>query len=151
MVSAERAFVSDARLAFAVLKWAHYPVLRRVFGVPREQANLLTFALALTAANATYDVLRRIIRHPWPLSGPDTGVAAFLVREAGFGIAGPKAREVQFFGILIAAAAVGGLTLPGMRRALHGIRVAEQRVGLQRRSIYGAAQASARSARTASA
>jgi hypothetical protein len=140
MVSAQRAFLSDARLTLAVLNQGRYPVLSRMFGVPREQANLLTFVLLLTAANATYDTLRRIIRHPWPLSGTDTGITTFLVREAGFGIAGPKAREVQFFGTLIAVAGIGGLTLPGIRRALHGVHVAEQRVGQQRRRIYGAAQ-----------
>jgi hypothetical protein len=62
------------------------------------------------------------------------------VREAGFGIAGPKAREVQLFGALIAVAEIGGLALPGIRRGLHSIHVAEQRVGQQRRRIYGAAQ-----------
>ena len=145
MVSAERAFVSDAGLTLAVLNRARYPVLSRMFGVSRGQANLLTFVLALTAANATYDTLRRIIRHPWPMSGPDTGITTFLVREVGFGIGGPGAREVQFFGTLIAVAGIGGLTLPGMRRALHSIHVAEQRVGQQRRRIYGAAQRAARS------
>jgi len=139
MVGAGRAFLSDARLTLALLNGARYPLLGRVFGVPRAQANLLTFVLALAAANATYDTLRRVIRHPWPLSGTDTGIMTFLVREAGFGIAGPKAREVQFFGILIAVAGIGRVALPGMRRAAHGIHIAEQRVGQQRRRIYGAA------------
>ena len=140
MVSAKRALLYDARLTLAVLRRARYPVLSRMFGVSREQSNLLTLVLALTAANATYDTLHRIIRRPWPLSGADTGIAAFLVREAGFGIAGPKAREVQFFGALIAVAGIGRLALPGVRSALHGVHVAEQRVGQQRRRIYGAAQ-----------
>jgi hypothetical protein len=98
-----------------------------MFGVSREQANLLTFVLALNAANATHDVLQRILRHPWPLSGGDTGIAVFLVREAGFGIAGQKAREVRLFGALIAVAAIGGVTRLGIRRALHSFHVAEQR------------------------
>jgi hypothetical protein len=139
MVGAGRAFLSDVRLTLAVLNGARYPLLRRGFGVPREQANLLTFVLALVAANATYDTLRRFIRHPWPLSGTDTAITSFLVREAGFGIAGPKAREVQFFGTLIAVAGIGRVALPGIRRAVHNIHTAEQRVGQQRRRIYGAA------------
>jgi hypothetical protein len=151
LVSGGRAFVSDAGLAVAVLDGARYPILTRLFGVPREQANLLTFVLALTAANATYDVVRRVIRHPWPLSGTDTGIATFLVRETGFGIAGPKAREVRFFGVLIAAAGIGGLSLPSIRRALHGVHVAEQRVAQQRRRIYGAAQLAADQGRQSSA
>lgn len=144
MVSAERAFLSDARLAMTVLNELRYPLLRRMFGVSREQSNLLTFVLALGAARTTFDVARRIVRHPWPLDGPDTGIAVCLVREGGFGIAGPKAREIKWFGALIAVAGVGGLTLPGLRRALHGLHIAEQRVGEQRMRIYGAAQRRAR-------
>ena len=62
------------------------------------------------------------------------------VREAGFAIAGPKARETHLFGSLIAVAAIGSLTLPGIRRAAHSARVTAQRVGQQRMRIYGAAQ-----------
>lgn len=139
-VSAGRAFVSDARLAFGVLNEARYPVLRYVFGVSRAEVNLLTFVLAVGAANATYEALRRFIRHPWPLDRADTAFAGFFVREIGFGIAGPKAREIDRYGALIAVAAIGSVTLPGARRALHAMRVAEQRVGQQRMRVYGAAQ-----------
>lgn len=145
-VSAERAFVSDARLALTVLNELRYPALRRMFGVSREQANLLTFVLALMAARGSYDLARQVLRIRWPLSGPDTAIVGVLVREAGFAMAGPKAREVQLGGALIAFAAVGGLTLPGLRRALRGLHELEQRVREQRRRIYGSAQARARHA-----
>lgn len=135
--SAERAFLSDARLVLSLLNRARYPVLTRVFGVSPTEVNLLTFVLAVGAANATYDAARRFIRHPWPLDGPDTAAAGFLVREVGFRIAGPQAREVDQFGALIAIAAISSLTLPGVRRALHDIRVAAQLVGRQRMRIYG--------------
>jgi hypothetical protein len=138
-VSAERAFVSDVRLVLAVLNQARYPLLRRVFGVSRDQANLLTFVLALSVTSATYDALRRFIRHPWPLDGPETAMAAAVVREAGFGIGGPKIGQAHVFGALIALAAMKGLTLPEVRRALHGLHVAEQRIGEQRKRIYGVA------------
>jgi hypothetical protein len=125
-------------------------VLRRVFGVSSAQVNLLTFALAVTAANATYGVARRIIRHPWPLDGPDTAIVGFLVQETGFRIAGPKAREMERFGMLIAVAAIGRLTLPGVRRALHDTRVAAHRVEQQRMRIYGVAQSEERQRTAAS-
>ena len=92
-VSAERAFASDVRLVLAVLNQARYPLMRRVFGVSREQVNLLTFVLALSAAGATFEAIQRFIRHPWPLDGPDTAIAAAVVREAGFGIAGPNEKR----------------------------------------------------------
>jgi hypothetical protein len=146
MVSAQRALVSDARLAFTVLNELRYPALRRMFGVSREQANLLTLVLALMAAHETYDITRKILRIRWPLNGPDNAIAGVLLREAGFAIAGPKAREVKLGGALIALAAVGSLTLPGLRRALHNLHMLEQRVGQQRQRVYGAAQRSAREA-----
>lgn len=145
--SAERAFLSDARVVLALLNWARYPVVSRIFGVSRAQVNLLTFVLALSATTATYDAARRItrqfIRHPWPLSGVDTAIAGSFVREAGFAIAGPRAREVKFFWGLVAVAAVGRLAAPGMRRELHRIHVAEQRVAEERMEFWGTAQPAA--------
>jgi hypothetical protein len=139
-VSVERALANDARLAYTVLNELRYPALGRAFGIPREQANLLTFVLALSAAGATYDALARFIRHPWPFDRADTEIGVFLMREAGFGIAGPKAREVKFFGVLIAVTAIGGLTVPSLRRAIHSARLAAERIGEQRRRVYGVAQ-----------
>jgi hypothetical protein len=150
-ISAQRAMASDARLAYSVLNELRYPALGRAFGVPREQANLLTFVLALSAAGATYDALARFIRHPWPFDRADTEIGVFLVREAGFGLAGPKAREVKFFGVLIAVSAIGGLSLPSLRRALHSAHLAMERVGEQRRRIYGVAQQRADQVREAAA
>jgi hypothetical protein len=137
-VSAERAFVSDVGVALAVLNWGRYQAMMRVFGVPREQVNLLTFVLALGAGDATYTAVQRI-RHPWRPSRLDTGIAGSLIREGAFAIAGPKAREVKWFLPLIGFAAVAGAT-PGLRRALHRIHVAEQRVGQERMRFWGAAQ-----------
>jgi hypothetical protein len=138
-VSAERAFLCDVRLVLAALNQARYPLMRRAFGVSREQVNLLTFVVALSVAGATYDVIARFLRHPWPLDGAETAMAAAVVREAGFGIAGPKIRQTHVFGALIAIVAMKGLALPGLRRALHSAHVVEQRIGRQRESIYGAA------------
>jgi hypothetical protein len=135
-VSAERAFVSDAGMALAVLNWARYRVVMRVFGVPQEQVNLLTFVLALGAADTTYSAVQRL-RHPWRPSRVDSAIAGSLLREGAFAIAGPKAREVKLFCTLVALAAIGSAT-PGLRRALHKIHVAEQRVGQERMRFWGA-------------
>jgi hypothetical protein len=140
MVSAQRAILSDARVAVRVLNWGRYRVLTGMFGVSRDQVNLLTLVLAVGAASATYDAGRRIVRHPWPLSGVDTAIAGSLVRELGFAIAGPSAREIKFFWGLVAVAGVGGLAGPGMRSAVHRFRVAERRLGQQRMRFWGAAR-----------
>lgn len=115
--------------------------MKRVFGVSQDQVNLLTVILGVSAAAAAYDAARRIIRVPWPLDdGFDTAATFFVMREGGFALAGPRARDTQLFGALIAAAAIGSVTLPGMRRAAHTIRVTARQVGEQRMRIYGAAQ-----------
>jgi hypothetical protein len=137
-VSAERAFLNDVRLTLALLNWARYPILHRMFGISREQVNILTFILALSAADATYEVVRRFIRHPWPLDGADSLIAAFILREGGFTLAGPKARDKQLFGTLIVVAGVGSLVVARVRRVLHRLHVAERRVGEERMRIYGA-------------
>jgi hypothetical protein len=140
-VSAERAFLSDAGVALALLNWARYRVVMRVFGVPHEQVNLLTFVLALGAADTTYSAVQRI-RHPWRPSRVDSAIAGSLIREGAFALAGPKAREVKLFCTLVALAAIGSST-PGLRRALHKIRVAEQRVGQERMRFWGEGQRAA--------
>ena len=139
-ISAGHVFLSDARLAAGVLNQARYRSLSRVFGVSREEANLLTFVLALGAAGAAHETARRIVRGPFRWSGSDAALGGFLVREAGFGIAGPAAREVPLFGTLVAVAMIGGLGIPQLRRGLRGIRATEHRVREQRMRIYGAAQ-----------
>ena len=134
-VSAERAFLFDVRLVLAVLNQARYPVFRRVFGVSPEQVNVLTFVLALSLAGATLEAIDRFIHHPWPLDAADTAIAAAVMREGGFGLAGQEIRKTHLFGGLIAVAAIGSITLP----AIHQIRVTARRIGEQRMRIYGAA------------
>jgi hypothetical protein len=141
-VSAERAFLSDAGVALAVLNWARYRVVMRVFGVPREQVNPLTLVLALGAADTTYGAVQRI-RHPWRPSRVDSAIAGSLIREGAFALAGPKAREVKLFCTLVALAAIASST-PGLRRALHKIHVAEQHVGQERMRFWGEGQRAAR-------
>ena len=51
---AGRLLLADSRLTFAVLNDARYRTLNGVFGVSREQANLLTFVLLVGAADAAY-------------------------------------------------------------------------------------------------
>src|SRR3954451_931576 len=124
---AARVFASDARVVLALANHARYLALRRVFGVSREQANLLTFVLALGATQAGYTTARRVVQSPLHLSGTDVGLGAFAVREAALVVAGPTARDVPGLGVLVAFAMIGGLAFPSLRRAAHGARIAEQR------------------------
>ncbi len=133
-----RVFVADVRLTAAALNELRQMALRRVFGVSRQQADALTFVLALTAADATLRTARRVRYAPRP-SGGDAAMGGFLLREAALGIAGPGAREFPFAGALLAGAMLGGIALPELRRAAHGLREAERRVRGPRMRAYAAA------------
>ena len=142
-MGAGRVFLSDSRLALGVLNYARHLVLRRYFGVSREQANLLSFILTLGMAEGTLRTTRRMLRGPFPLSRDDALIGRYLVREGGLSIAWPGAREVPLFGTLLAFGMLGGLAVPEVRRALRGLRSAEHRVREQRMRIYGVAQRAA--------
>jgi hypothetical protein len=139
---AGQVFLGDARLAVAALNQGRHLAVTRVFGVPREQANLLTFVLALGAASGASATARRVVRGPFALSGSDATIGGILIREAVLGIAGPAARKVPLAGTILTVAMLGAL-VPGLRRTAHSIHAAELRVRRQRMSVYTAARSAA--------
>jgi hypothetical protein len=133
-----RLFVTDSRLALAVLNHLRYRALNRVFGVSRDHANLLTVVLLLSAAEGAYEAARRV--SGMRVSGPGAALAGFALRDAALGVAGPSAREVPGFGTLVVFAMLGGLAAPGVRRAAERMRAAEGRVRRARIRRYVAAR-----------
>jgi hypothetical protein len=138
-------FLADSRLLFVVLNQLRYLALRRVFGVSREQANLLTLVLLIVGTHGTLTTARRVVRAPLQLSGADAAISAFTLREGAIGVSGPAAGEVSPFGTLMAIAIVGGLALPTIRRAGHRLRAAERRLRALRESQYATARGAIRS------
>src|SRR6058998_1884539 len=84
--------LADSRLAGMLLNQGRYALLQRVFGVPREHANAVTFAILLTLGSAAAAKTGEIMRSPFHPSDFATG--AFLARSGAVGIAGPKTGEV---------------------------------------------------------
>src|SRR4051794_26242637 len=119
---AGRLFLIDSRIAFAVLNQARYFALNRMFGTSREQANVLTAVLAVTAAGAAYESGQRMLRAPLRVSGADMAMGGFALREAALGVVGPGYRNVPGLGALVAFALVGSLGVPRLRRAGGGVR-----------------------------
>jgi hypothetical protein len=142
-------FLADSRLLLIVLNQLRHLALRRAFGVSREQANLLTFVIALGVTEASVETARRVVRAPFPLTRGDAIFGGLLMREAGFSLAGPAARAVPGFGALVAVAMVGGVAVPGLRRAIRGARSAEHRIRQQRLAMYNAARTAAEQVRGA--
>jgi hypothetical protein len=121
-------FRTDSRLALAMLNHLRYQALNRVFGVSRDQANVLTVVLLLGAADGTYEAARRISGIRLGVSGGDAALGAIALRGAALGVAGPGVRQVPGAGTLLAVALLGGLAAPSVRRMAHRARAAEQRL-----------------------
>jgi hypothetical protein len=120
--------LADSRLALAVLNHLRYQALNKAFGTSREQANLLTAIVVLGAADAVYATGRRVAGTRPPLTRSDAAIGAVALRDATLGVAGPGNRAVPGFETLVMVAVVGGLAVPTLRRAAHGMHVAEQRL-----------------------
>jgi hypothetical protein len=142
---AGRLFLTDARLALALLNSARYPTLNRLFGASREQANVVTFFVALVAADATYRTARRVFRAPFGMTGTDVVLGGFALSEAASGVTGPPSRDVPQFGTLVAGAVLASLAAPGLRRAARRAREAEARVRRERITRYRESSARAAS------
>jgi hypothetical protein len=121
--------LSDARLAFNVVNHVRYEALERAFGVSREQANVLTFVLLVSAGDIAYEAGKKVLRvPPVKIGGSDAALGALAAREAALSAVGPGIREIPGLGTLLAIAFLGGVSLPAVRRAAHRLRVAEQRL-----------------------
>ena len=121
-------FITDSRLVLAVLNHLRYQAFNRAFGMSREQTNVLTAVLLLSAADGAYGATRRITGMRPHVSGSDAALGGFAVRGAALGFAGPAARQIPGFGALVAFAVLGGLATPGLRRTAQRMRAAEQRL-----------------------
>jgi hypothetical protein len=94
----------------------------------RQQANVLTLVLLLSAADGAYEAARRMTGAHLRVSGSDATLGAFALRGAALGVAGLIGREVPGLGALVAFAMLGGLVAPGLRRTAQAVRAAEQRL-----------------------
>ena len=119
-------FLTDARLYLGVANHLRHQALGRVFGLSREQSNVLTVVALLGAADAVYEGGRRLgaIRPPVPSSNAALG--ALALRDAAIGAVAPASRGVPGFGGLVTIAVLGGLAAPALRRAAHRMHIAEQ-------------------------
>jgi hypothetical protein len=133
-------FLADSRLAFAVLNHVRVRTLQRVFGISREQANLLTMVLLLTGTGTALTTAGRVVKAPLRISGMDVVIGGFAMREAAMGVSGPAAAEISPFATLITIALLGGLAMPRLRRSLRRMREIEHRVRLLRERQYASAR-----------
>jgi hypothetical protein len=128
---------ADLRLGLLLANEARHRTIERLFGVSRDQANLLTLIALGVAAQATHDQLKRMLKAPGGPNRGDTFLAVGVVNGLLHELAGESADEVPFFGPLVALALVGSVSRPYASRLLHDVRSASQELRGSFRHRYG--------------
>ena len=127
-LSSARLFLGDSIIALGLLNEARHRTIQGVFGVRRDQVNLMTAIAALTLAEAAHQKTERLrsgLRVP---TRGDVILADGLLNALGRGIAGPYARETPFFTALIGAAAVGAVAARVLQHSSRDIKAASHRI-----------------------
>lgn len=132
-----RLLLSDIRTTFLIANEARHRVIARLFPVPRDQENLLTFVAVLALADALREWWRRLHRVPGVATFGDVFLAASAAREVLYNLAGPSSREPPMIGDLLALAVVGGAAGPAVVKSLHGIRSGSHRMSVGFHNRYG--------------
>jgi hypothetical protein len=117
-----RLFFGDAAIVFMLLNDVRHRTVTRVFGVSRDDSNLVTVLAIGSAAVAVHGTAARVrAMRPHP-SRSDGLIGASVLREVALGIAGEPSRAVPAAGALIGLALVGKSSRPMVRRTLRTTR-----------------------------
>jgi hypothetical protein len=131
-----RLFLADARLALAIANHVRYMALERTLGITRQQANVVSFVLAVAALDWAYEAAHRVARLPLPVSTDSAALGAIGLSGPVGRMAGPAGREMPLAGPLLALGVLGGIALPALRRATRSAREAESRLRQARIARY---------------
>jgi hypothetical protein len=134
--SAGELFPSDPRAALLLLNEARYRAIQGMFGVRRDQVNLMTLIAAMTLAEAAHAKTQRM-RHR--LRGPRRGefvLAHGLVNGLGQGIAGPSSRDIPLFAPLIGTAMVGAVAVRVVRNSAHDVKAVSREIKRSLRYLF---------------
>jgi hypothetical protein len=122
-----RLLVSDARVAVLLLDDARYRVIKRLFGVPRDQSwpvTLIALALVAHAAHSKWD---QTVRGPGGPTRSDALLGAATLRELLMVVPRRSSRNTPLVGTLVAIAVGGAVLRPGLSRAVTGVRASSHR------------------------
>ena len=117
-----RLLLSDLRTAFLLANEARYRTIERVFGVPRDQANLVTLIGAVTLAAAVRDKVELMVTGPGGPTRGDALIGANVLKDLVYAIGGPSTRDTPLFGTLVATAVIRGLARPAVRGSVREIK-----------------------------
>jgi hypothetical protein len=132
-----RVLLSDIRAAWLLADAARHNVIGRVFGVSKDQENLLTLVAVLALADAVTTSVRKLHALPGPSLWGDGLLGATGFREALCGVAGQSSRTSPSTGTLLMLAVLAGGSAPAIVKSLHGLRTGTHRMTVGFRHRYG--------------
>jgi hypothetical protein len=127
--------IGDAIMGLLLLNDVRHRVLTRVFGVSREQSNVMTVVAVGLVSEGLHSRAAKVRGARPHLSIADSAIGAMSLKEAAHGVAGPWSRSVPFFGALIAFAALARSFGPMVRGSFHGARQAVRGAGTWTRRV----------------
>jgi hypothetical protein len=116
-----RMLFGDAIITFLLFNEARRRIVVRVYGVPREDSELMTGIAIGSVAKGVQSGARVIAAWVVP-SFAATVMGAGALKEAANSIAGDWSRTVPAFGTLITVAVVAKSFGPGLRASFRGLR-----------------------------
>jgi hypothetical protein len=119
--------LADMRSALIVANEARYRLLGRLFGIAREEANVVTAITLFVLAEAVYERLGGL-EPPEAPSMSDAALGLGVVREVFALVAGPTAEETPLFGTLVTIAVIGAISRPLLQRSGEAIAEVAQRM-----------------------
>ena len=130
-----RLLAADARVVSLLIDDARRRAMERLLGIPRDQPSGGETLLTLIVLGGA--LKSRAPHRPTRPSLADTTWGFGLLREVGYGVAGPWARETPGFGALIALALVGAGTGVVVRKSVQGVKGVSHRGYAEFHHRYG--------------
>lgn len=117
-----RLLFGDSIIAFLLLNDARHRIVARVFGVSREDSNLVTTAAIGSVANGLQGGAARVRGARVRPTVFELGVGGALVKETTHRVAGDWSRTTPLFGALIAVVVLEKSLGPALRGSARGVR-----------------------------
>src|SRR5690242_17666562 len=118
-LSEGRIFLGDVIIWSLLLREARNRIIGRLFGVPKEDAALLTAVRAGSLAAGSY-ARAAAVRPPQPPAAANLAIGAAVGREIAREIAGDQSKDIPFFGALMALSVLDQTAGPTLRRTARG-------------------------------
>ncbi len=131
-ISGTRLLRTDIRMACMLLNEARHRTIQGVFGVSRDQSNLVTLIALGVLAQGTHHHAVRVLKAPGPRPA-DAVLGTAVLKELVHGIAGPDSKDTPLIGTLVAIAVLGRLSRPVFEDSFRAIRASARRT----RAIFG--------------